>query len=100
MSKHGFYWHSESNLKPRIPLKEFRDFTDLYPPHVLSFVRYYLKGSVEKSLKLNEVAELLMTLVGWNVIGTARLDEYSNGIVQVISDSNIEARSGVLILEE
>ena len=37
-----------------------------------------------------------MDLVGWSSIGKARLQEYMDGIVQVIADSNIDVKDGVL----
>ncbi len=95
-TKYGFYWHPDSNLKPRIPTKEDRDFVALYPPHVLSFLRFYLNGSVEKQLGLNEMATLLMQLVGWEVITDNRLKEFSTGITQVCTDSDIQVRDGIL----
>ena len=98
LRKHGFYWHVDSDLNPRIPLDDFRDFADLYPPHVLIFVRFYLNGSVEKRLSLTETAVLLMNLVGWSSISKARLQEYSDGIVRVVADSNIDVRDGMLSL--
>jgi len=95
-TKHGFYWHAESNLKPRVPNKEYRFFDALYPPHVLSFLRFYLNGSVEKQLGLNEMATLLMQLVGWEVITDTRLKEFSTGITQVCTDSDLSVRDGIV----
>ena len=96
LTKHGFYWHVDSNLQPRVPLEDFRSFADLYPPHVLTFVRFYLNGSVDNCLSLTETAGLLMDLVGWSSIGKARLQEYMDGIVQVVADSNIDVKDGTL----
>lgn len=100
LTKHGFYWHADSNLKPRIPHKQYRNFDTLYPPHVLSFIRFYINGSVEKQLGLKEVATLLMQLVGWEVITENRLKEFCTGITQVCTDSDLCVRDGVVRLED
>lgn len=97
-TQYGFYWHQDSDMKPRIPVDQFRDFSDLYPPHVLSFVRYYLNGTVEKRLSITEMAELLMNLVGWSAISQEGLEKYSKGIIQVVTDTEIDLVDGRLVL--
>ncbi len=99
-SKHGFYWTRTTDLSPRIPGYEFRHFAELYPPHVLDFVRFYVEGSVEKSVHLTELAELLMELVGWEIKNQKRIDEFSQGLIATLSDTNLKVVEGVVAIRE
>ena len=97
-TEYGFYWTTESELSPRIPGNGFRDFDNLYPPHVLDFVRFYLRGSVDHSVHLDELVEILMTLVGWESMSQTRLLEFKSGITQLIPGSNMTLHENVIRL--
>jgi hypothetical protein len=97
-TEYGFYWTPQSDLSPRVPGNGFRDFEHLYPPHVLDFVRFYLNGSVDHSVQIHELVEILMTLVGWESLSQTRIQEFTSGIRLLLVGSDMALHEDVVHL--
>ncbi len=96
----GFYWTEETEMSPSLPPSDLKDIGEMYPPHLTWLIVFYLQGSVTKSIAVDEMAEVILLVCGWQNLRKKNIEKVKVKISSLSENSGFYISDGVLILGE